>query len=78
MGQARTLNEGRNSNSANASAIMPDSCQTDTSGGHASSNSCVNTSNVNDHVNGGPQIKCVNEVGIEGSLKSCSLNNIPK
>jgi hypothetical protein len=80
-GQLEHLNNynhgGSNGNGVNARDVMPDSCQTVTSGGQSSSNSSRNTNDVSSHVNGGPQDKTVNEVGLDGSQQSCFLNSVP-
>jgi hypothetical protein len=63
-----------NSNSVNATAVMLDSCQTGISGGHDPSNSRVNASSVDGHVNGGPLNKGVKEAGLELSQPCSSLS----
>jgi hypothetical protein len=73
----KNLNKGNyHSNSVNTSDVMLDSCRTDMSGGHPFSNSRVNTSSVNGHINGGPQINGVNDTSLEGGQPCCSPNNV--
>jgi hypothetical protein len=56
---------------------MLDSGQIDISGGHALSNPRVNTSSVNGHINGGPQINGANDVSL-GGQPFCSPNDVTK